>query len=166
MPFFDHALITKTEQQMAELTPTLETVEQVDALLTPILDRLNDDDRSTDEGDLEAACRLTIRRNELTENTPITVPLCPPDRVPKVGEWVYVRTAMSIDHGWDDVVGGLAEVTEVSRSMSGGNPDTPFIGTRQHCGRGGENWHIAKDEQEKRQEEYGNRWGYMDPDWG
>lgn len=167
MPFFDRKLIRMTTEKMAELTPTLETVEQVDALLGPVLDRLNDDDRSTDEGDLEEACRLTIRRNELTEGTPVDVELCPPDREPKVGEWIYVRTAMSIDHGHDDVVGGLAQVTGVSYSKSAGNPNTAFVATRQQPNRGGENWtQFASKEQEKRREQYGNQWAYVDPDWG
>lgn len=32
---------------------------------------------------------------------------------PKVGDWIYVPTRMSIDHGEDDIAGGLAQVTEV-----------------------------------------------------
>jgi hypothetical protein len=166
MPFFNHKLIKLTREKMEALTPTLETVEQVDALLEPVLDRLNDDDRRTDEGDLEEARALTIRRNELTKDQPITVPLCPPDRVPKPGEWIYVRTAMSIGHGWDDVVGGLAQVTEAKPMMSGGDPNVHFVATRQHSVRGGENWEQhAAEEQEKRRERYGNQWAYVDPDW-
>lgn len=33
---------------------------------------------------------------------------------PKVGDWIYTPTRMSIDHGEDDIAGGLAQVTEVT----------------------------------------------------
>ncbi len=40
--------------------------------------------------------------------------------VPKIGSDIYVPTSLYMDHGRDDVVGGLAKVTSVKPGISGG----------------------------------------------
>ena len=54
--------------------------------------------------------------------------------LPKKGDVIYVRSSMSIDHGWDDVAGGLALVVDISYGVSGGVSETPFIEVAQHYG--------------------------------
>ncbi len=84
--------------------------------------------------------------------------------VPKVGDLVYMHTMMSIDHGEDDVVGGLAQVKKVYHSMSGGDPKCVFIEICQHD-RGG-NWtQFLCPEQPELMKEFGNRVAYPDPDY-
>jgi len=84
---------------------------------------------------------------------------------PKVGDYVYVRTMMSIDHGEDDVVGGLAEVTRVYDSMSGGDAKCKFIEIMQHD-RGG-NWtQFLCPEQKRLMRDHGNSFARPDPDYG
>jgi hypothetical protein len=84
--------------------------------------------------------------------------------LPKVGEYIYSRTSLSIDHGETDVVGGLATVTKVTYGMSGGDPKTPFIEIAQHE-QGGWNWRVLWEDQQELMDEYGKDWAYADPDY-
>jgi hypothetical protein len=84
---------------------------------------------------------------------------------PKKGDVIYVRTSMSCDHGWDDVTGGLALVTEV-KCLSGGDPNTPFVKVAQHGDRGGYNWQILFDEQKELAERFKGEIAHPDPDYG
>lgn len=88
-----------------------------------------------------------------------------PLKPPEVGDIIYVRTSMSIDHGWNDVVGGLARVTEVKSAISGGKP-TPFVRVAEHPERGGYNWEMLAAEQSRLARDFGMRWAYPDPDPG
>jgi len=84
---------------------------------------------------------------------------------PKVGDYIYTRTMMSIDHGEDDVVGGLSEITRVYKSMSGGDKDCIFIEHMQHE-RGG-NWkQFLFKEQKELMKRHGNSFARPDPDYG
>src|SRR5208337_897151 len=47
--------------------------------------------------------------------------------VPKPSDLIYTQTCLYLDHGEDDVIGGLAQVTRVYRSMSGGDPRCVFL---------------------------------------
>ena len=83
--------------------------------------------------------------------------------VPKVGEYIYTDTRLSIDHGWDDVVGGLSTVTKVYESMSGGDATCKFIEIAQHE-RGG-NWtQFLFPDQKKLMKRFGKNFSYPDPD--
>lgn len=85
--------------------------------------------------------------------------------VPKVGDWIYVRTMLSCDHGEDDVAGGLAMVTRVYDSMSGGDPKCKFIDIAQHD-RGG-NWtQFLFSEQAELMKRHGKEFAHPDPDYG
>ncbi len=84
--------------------------------------------------------------------------------VPEVGDTIYVPTSLYIDHGEDDVVGGLATVTNVISGISAGRP-TPFISVKEHPGNG-YNWHMLKDRQEELKTRFGNEYAYPDPDFG
>jgi hypothetical protein len=85
--------------------------------------------------------------------------------VPKVGELVYMDTRCSIDHGYDDVRGGLAQVSRVKHGMSGGDDKCVFIEVAQHD-RGG-NWtQWLCPDQKKLMKEFGDRVAHPDPDLG
>jgi hypothetical protein len=84
---------------------------------------------------------------------------------PKVGDLVYVATHLYIDHGEDDVVGGLAQVTKVVESMSGGDRSCKFVDVAQHDSR--YNWtQWLCPEQKDLMKEFGNKVAYPDPDLG
>ncbi len=85
-----------------------------------------------------------------------------PRVAPKVGDVIYVRTSCYIDHGEDDVMGGLAHVVEVKPSMSAGEM-VPFVSTREHPGRS-YNWALLAPEQERMSRDYGVKWAYPDPE--
>lgn len=85
--------------------------------------------------------------------------------VPKVGDYIYARTMMSIDHGEDDVAGGLAEVIRVYESMSGGDKHCKFIEIMQHD-RGG-NWtQFLFEEQKELMKRHEKEFARPDPDYG
>lgn len=84
--------------------------------------------------------------------------------VPKVGQLVYTDTRLSIDHGWDDVQGGMSLVTKVGTEMSGGDPDCVFIEIAQH-GRSS-NWtQFLFPDQKELMERFKNQVAYPDPDY-
>lgn len=85
--------------------------------------------------------------------------------VPKVGEYVYTDTRMSLDHGWDDVCGGLSTISKVYTSMSGGDAKCVFIEISQHE-RGG-NWtQFLYPDQKELQKRFGKNFAFPDPDYG
>lgn len=81
---------------------------------------------------------------------------------PPVGAWIYVPTMMSISHGWDDVAGGLAQVTKVeSMAYNGGDH---WISVAQHDRR--MSWKVGlRDEQEKLRKRHGTELARRDPDY-
>ena len=84
-------------------------------------------------------------------------------KTPKVGDEIYIRTSLSIDHGWDDICGGLAKVVRVTSGISAGRP-TPFVEVYESPGRS-YNWEILAEEQEKLAEQYGTKRAHPDPDF-
>ena len=57
---------------------------------------------------------------------------------PKVGQKIYVDTSLHCSRGSDDVIGGLATVTKVYKTISGGKPCT-FVEVKEHPNKG-YNW--------------------------
>src|SRR6266404_6940710 len=53
---------------------------------------------------------------------------------PNVGDEIYVGTHMYIDHGEDDVAGGLAVVTKVERSSTNGGTWSIYVKEHPGCG--------------------------------
>jgi hypothetical protein len=83
---------------------------------------------------------------------------------PGVGDEIYVPTKMYIDHGQDDVDGGVATVIEVRPGISGGQP-TSYIYVKEHPGSG-YNWEFLAGEQEKLAERFGQERARPNPDFG
>jgi len=136
---------------------------KLEAKLAFLTERLSEE--RCDDKDLAEIRDLTIKRNRETDGTPlprkIASKLCPPDRLPKPGDWIYARTAMSFDHGSDDVVGGLGEVDKVTE-MGGSH----FVRVKQQANRGGTNWEqFLAEKQEKLAKEFGHRLAFPDPDY-
>jgi len=76
----------------------------------------------------------------------------------KVGDNIYVRNSFHISRGSDDVVGGLAEVTEVKTEYG-----SVWVSVKEHPGHS-YNWDSLKDEQEGLKKEFGDKRAYPDPD--
>ena len=84
---------------------------------------------------------------------------------PKVGDDIYVPTRMYIDHGEDDVDGGLAEVIKVELSMSAGDPKCPFVTVKEHP-NSSYNWKCLMEEQDDLKKEFKKRRAKVNPDYG
>jgi len=82
--------------------------------------------------------------------------------VPKVGDYIYLPTRFSIDHGWDDVDGGVGVVKKVEEGISGGEP-CYFIHTHEHPSHA-HNWEFL--DQSDLKESYRGQWARPCPDLG
>jgi hypothetical protein len=84
--------------------------------------------------------------------------------VPKAGDVIYVGDHFYLDHGEDDVAGGLAQVTHIVTDMSGSKPSV-FVEVAQIDGRF--NWKdYLYEEQADFLIEFGNDVAHPDPDKG
>ena len=84
-------------------------------------------------------------------------------KVPKRGAKIYVGSHYYIDHGADDVEGGVATVTEVRTGVSAGE-ETPFVSVKEHPGNS-YNWEMLSKEQAKLRKEFGRRKAHPCPDY-
>ena len=76
---------------------------------------------------------------------------------------IYVDSHFYISHGSDDVVGGLAKVSDVSEGVSGGEPCI-FVEVEEHPGNS-YNWtQMLSKEQNKLKKKFGKKRAYADPD--
>jgi hypothetical protein len=82
---------------------------------------------------------------------------------PKVGQKIYVPSELHISRGSDDVAGGIATITKVSKGMSGGKM-FDFIEVKEVPGTS-YNWEqFLSKEQEKLKKQYGKQKAHPDPD--
>lgn len=88
----------------------------------------------------------------------------PPTDVPKAGDLIYLPTRGSIDHGYDDVRGGVGVVKEVREGTSAGEPAF-YVAAHEQPGRG-HNWEFLSEEQAEYKQRYGDEWARPDPDLG
>ena len=84
-------------------------------------------------------------------------------KVPHVGDKIYVETHLYIDHGKDDVVGGVATVTGVTEGISAGKK-TPFVQVEEHPGNS-YNWEMLAEKQAELKKWFGTAKAYADPDY-
>lgn len=123
-----------------------------------------------EEGDIDAAWEEAWKSHEgwvIDEDTdPRDRHICDVQEVklldahstPAVGDVIYVSSAYYMDHGQDDVCGGLAQITKTQ--MRG---DDIFISIEQHPGRM-LNWAFLGPEQGRLAEMYGGQWAHPCPD--
>jgi len=81
------------------------------------------------------------------------------DRVPEVGQDIYVGSSFYIDRGEDDVVGGLAEVVKVKPCVGG----RIAIYVAEHPGHG-YYWDVLQPKQAEYEKQFGEARAYPDPD--
>ena len=115
------------------------------------------EDRARRRGD-EPALRLieAIREADAKHRNPMHAGA----DIPKVGEDIYISGAMYIDHGEDDRMGGLAEVTKVELKYN-----SAMVSVKEAPGTSF-NWLYLKDIQERLKAEHGEGRARPDPDYG
>lgn len=85
------------------------------------------------------------------------------DNVPEVGDKIYVSTHLSICNGSSDVWGGIATVTSVEDSISGGE-SCKFVRVKEHPGHC-YNWtQVLARDQEELKKQYGDALAEACPD--
>jgi hypothetical protein len=77
---------------------------------------------------------------------------------PKIGNIVYVPTALYLSHGRDDIQGGKATISNIDNR---GN--YLMVSVAELPGRS-YNWDYLAENQEKWASEYGGIWAHPDPD--
>lgn len=105
--------------------------------------------------------RLTAikKRKKKDETDRVKVVAMP---LPKVGDDIYVPSALHLSRGHDDVVGGLARVKSVSKRMSGGE-QVHFISLKEISGDFNWEQYLALMQAELKKE-FGKNRAYPDPD--
>lgn len=83
-------------------------------------------------------------------------------RSPKLHTDIYVDTSFYIDHGKDDVIGGLAQIIKIKDDGKGGI-NSIFIYVAEHPNVG-YNWHSLIQRQKELKDEFGDKRAYPDPD--
>jgi len=61
-----------------------------------------------------------MNRYDLALKRKAAVPKEPRLGIPSVRDWIYVPTQLYIDHGEDDIAGGLGQVSQIKKGISGG----------------------------------------------
>ncbi len=82
---------------------------------------------------------------------------------PKIGDKLYVPTLMSLSHGQDDIIGGLATIKKVKIYENYFEHNRVFIEFYEICKV--LNWNYIKENQEKWSEEYNGKTARNDPDY-
>jgi hypothetical protein len=85
--------------------------------------------------------------------------------IPKRGDKIYVPTRFYIEHGQDDVLGGLATVTHVEEKTNVLPVNRYFVSVLEHPGTS-YNWILLSAEQEKLKAEFGDSVARPDPEDG
>jgi hypothetical protein len=83
--------------------------------------------------------------------------------IPAPGDVIYIESFAYIDHGWDDILGGRATVSKITKQPSGGMP-TPFVEVEEIPGRAW-NWEWLAGRQERLATEFRGQRARPDPDW-
>lgn len=83
--------------------------------------------------------------------------------VPKVGDTIYVPTALYLSHGRDDFHGGKATVSKVTSGISAGE-EVPFISVKERP-RTSYNWEFLAEKQADLKARFGDTLSYPDPDY-
>ncbi len=82
---------------------------------------------------------------------------------PKIGDEIYVPTALYLGHGVDDFEGGLCTISSTYVGVSAGE-ETLFVEVYERPGIR-YNWPILAIRQDELRKEYGERRGHAAPDY-
>jgi hypothetical protein len=83
---------------------------------------------------------------------------------PYVGQKIYVPGHISIEHGLDDVAGGRATISKITR-QNWGACNYIFVDVLE-VPNDSWNWDLIKEEQEELKKEYGKQKAHPEPDYG
>ena len=84
-------------------------------------------------------------------------------KIPKIGEDVYVPTSLYLGHGVDDFQGGLCEIVNIEPEISAGKTCL-FLEVKERPGHS-YNWEVLMQEQDQLKNGFGEQRGYQDPDY-
>lgn len=84
--------------------------------------------------------------------------------MPRIGQDVYISTSLYIDHGEDDVQGGLAKISKIEYNPGCPQPTNRVMVSVVEVPGTSYNYSSIMREADKRREEYGDRRAYPDPD--
>ena len=82
---------------------------------------------------------------------------------PKVGDTIYIPTALYVYRGEDDIQGGKAVVSKIKTETYGENRIT-WVSVNENPGTS-YNWESLSEEQEKLKKKFGEQKAYPDPDY-
>jgi hypothetical protein len=85
------------------------------------------------------------------------------DRMPKVGDDIYLGTELYLGHGRDDFDGGLCRIVKITSGISAGKK-TPFVEVKERPNHE-YNLEYLLENQEEWKKEYGRRRGKACPDY-
>jgi hypothetical protein len=85
---------------------------------------------------------------------------------PKIGDKIYVGSAMYLSHGRDDFAGGLATISKIERSktLPTDHPNYMFVSIKERPSAS-YNWKHLLAEQSRLKKEYKGKVAHPDPDY-
>lgn len=86
-------------------------------------------------------------------------------KIPKVGEKIYIPTSLYMDHGEDDVHGGLATISKVELNLNCPQETNRIYVYVKEVPGVSYNYIMLIKDQVKLKERYGNQTAYPDPDY-
>ena len=113
------------------------------------------------------AAGLMEAANYLLKNSSLEIDLRTGSSIPKIGNLMYVNSAMYIGHGEDDRRGGLATIESMKSERSGSGYDGKaswFVAFQEIDGHF--NYQLLLNSQEELKKEYGSSFAHADPDFG
>lgn len=87
------------------------------------------------------------------------------EKIPDVGDKIYIDNSFHISHGIDDVQGGIATISEIhiSKTLPEDHMNSIFVSVKEIPGTK-YNYISLMKEQEKLKQKFGDRKAYPDPD--
>ncbi|MEQ8174385.1 MAG: hypothetical protein ABRQ26_04870 [Syntrophomonadaceae bacterium] len=86
-------------------------------------------------------------------------------KIPEVGEKIYIPSSLYMDHGEDDVHGGMATIAKVELNLDCPQETNRIYVYVEEVPGVVYNYAVLIEEQEKLKERYGGQAAYPDPDY-
>jgi hypothetical protein len=87
------------------------------------------------------------------------------EKIPRVGDVIYVDSALFIGHGRDDFCGGKAHISNVKESTIAGKSVKYYTVAISERPGTWYSWHGLAENQEKLKERFGDLRSHKDPDY-